>query len=317
MEGNFWRNPAIIRPMQIPQWFTQNIAAPTTTHSINVARATISYRSWNADANKPGLLFVHGYGAHSHWWDFIAPAFTADYRVGALDLSGAGDSDHRDHYTARTFAAEILAVAKALANNYRRGGATGEKTIVVGHSFGGGMTRIAGFEHGDELGAVVLVDSALPRHQGPRQAPPEPRAHTRVYSSLEQGMRRFRLRPPQPCSNEFILNHIARHSLRACAGGYQFKLDQALFAKLRADPPPVLPAAADMLSRIVCPVGVIFGSLSRFYDSDTEALLHQLLPAERRMVVADAHHHVFLDQPLDFIAALQQLLPRLAPAANP
>jgi pimeloyl-ACP methyl ester carboxylesterase len=297
--------------MQIPHWFTDNIAAPTTTHSIEVAQAQISYRTWNADANKPGLLFVHGYGAHSHWWDFIAPAFIADYRVAALDLSGAGDSEHRDHYTARTFAAEILAVAKALEDK-----TLGDQTIVVGHSFGGGMTRIAGFEHGAELGAVVLVDSALPRHQGPREAPPAPRAHTRVYPSLEQGMRRFRLRPPQPCSNQFILAHIARHSLRACAEGYQFKLDQALFAKLGADPAPALPAAAEMVSRIDCPVGVIYGALSRFFDADTQALLSQLLPAKRVLVVADAHHHVFLDQPLAFIAALKQLLPRLFPTTN-
>jgi len=34
------------------------------------------------------------------------------------------------------------------------------------------------------------------------------------------------------------------------------------------------------------------------------------------LVVADAHHHVFLDQPLAFIAALKQLLPRLFPTTN-
>jgi pimeloyl-ACP methyl ester carboxylesterase len=224
------------------------------------------------------------------------------FRVAALDLSGAGDSEHRKAYYARTFAQEIIQVALALGDN----------TIVVGHSFGGGMTRIAAFEHGAQLGGIVLVDSAVSRHAAQYQPPPAPRSRIRYYTSEEQGMRRFRLRPPQPCENQFILDHIARHSLRQTKEGYVFKLDQALFALMPAPPPPPLPDGASMLTAILCPVGAIYGDLSLFFPASNRQLLAELLPAKQIKNIPDAHHHVFLDQPLAFIDSLQQLLEQMA-----
>jgi len=292
--------------MQNPDWIHQAIKRPTTQHSLTVDGTRISYRCWNSDSSKPGLLFVHGYGAHSHWWDFIAPAFTPQYRVAALDLSGAGDSEHRQTYYARTFAEEIYQVACAL----------GQNTIVVGHSFGGAMTRIAGHEHGADLGGIVLVDSAVSRHINQYQPPQEPRSRTRYYTSIEQGMRRFRLRPPQPCSNDFLIAHIARHSLRETQEGFVFKLDQALFAHMPAPPPPALPDGASMLASMACPVGAIYGDLSVFFPLATRQLLAELLPAEGIKNIPEAHHHVFLDQPLAFIDSLQKLLAGLIKGAD-
>jgi pimeloyl-ACP methyl ester carboxylesterase len=155
---------------------------------------------------------------------------------------------------------------------------------------------------------VVLVDSSITRHRGTREAPPAPKSQTRYYPSLAQGMRRFRLRPPQPCANDYILAHIARHSLRASESGYSFKLDQGLFAKMVADEQPPLPDAQTMLTAITCPVGIIYGELSRFYPAETRLLLESLLPANRIKGIPKAHHHVFLDQPLAFIQDLQDLL---------
>ena len=54
--------------MEAPNWFIENISAATTEHQVLVKGARIAYRGWNIDAPLPGLLFVHGYGAHSHWW---------------------------------------------------------------------------------------------------------------------------------------------------------------------------------------------------------------------------------------------------------
>ncbi len=292
--------------MNSPDWFIANISASTTEHVACVAGARIAYRAWNLDAPLPGLLFVHGYGAHSHWWDFIAPAFTDKYRVAAMDLSGAGDSEHRDSYSASTFALEILTVAQAL----------GENTLVVGHSFGGTMTRIAGFEQGQLLAGVVLVDSSITRHQGSRQAPPTPKSQVRYYPSLEEGIRRFRLRPPQPCDNDYLLAHIARHSLRIDRQGYSFKLDQALFAKMRTTPSSSAPDAATMLAAISCPVGIIYGDLSRFFPSETRQLVASLVPKNHIRCIPQAHHHVFLDQPLAFIHSLRELLDQMTEGAR-
>jgi pimeloyl-ACP methyl ester carboxylesterase len=37
---------------------------------------------------------------HSHWWSYIAPYFTRDFRVAAIDLSGMGG----ERTTIRSFA---------------------------------------------------------------------------------------------------------------------------------------------------------------------------------------------------------------------
>ena len=42
--------------------------------------------------DKPTLILVHGNERHAHTFDHIAPEFTRDYRVIALDMRGHGES---------------------------------------------------------------------------------------------------------------------------------------------------------------------------------------------------------------------------------
>jgi pimeloyl-ACP methyl ester carboxylesterase len=99
-------------------------------------------------------LFVHGGGAHSHWWSYIiAPYFTRDFCVAAIDLSGMGDSGWRAHYNSELRAEEIRAVMAAAQ--------LGERPFVIGHSFGGFMTMKVASRYGDTLGGAVIVDSPI------------------------------------------------------------------------------------------------------------------------------------------------------------
>src|SRR5580693_6398016 len=81
-----------------PDWFRWAISRPRQSQFVTVAGCPIHYLIWAREPAKPderGLLFVHGGGAHSHWWSYIAPYFTRDFRVAAIDLSGMGDSGRR------------------------------------------------------------------------------------------------------------------------------------------------------------------------------------------------------------------------------
>ena len=268
-------------------------------HSCQVEGASIAYQHWK-NPGKPGLLFVHGHAAHAHWWDFIAPAFISDYDVVAIDNSGSGDSDHREEYSTALFAREIVGCIEAAALN---------SPIVVGHSFGGTMTRITAHLYPDHLNSIVIVDSALPPKKSSREPLPMPKVRSRYYESLEQGKRRFRLRPPQPCDNKFILDYLAGHSLKETSKGYQFKLDGAVFAKMALT--EEFPAAADMVRDMQIPVGFIYGEKSRFFPPTIAEELALSLDPTLIRVIPDAHHHVFLDQPLRFIEALKDLIPQL------
>ena len=136
-----------------PGWFKRAIATPVADRSVDVAGASIHYLQWPGESSKPGLVFVHGNGAHAQWWSFLAPFFLDHYHPVAIDLSGAGESAHRAHYTPELFAEEVNAVSNDAG--------FGADTVVVGHSFGGFIPLKTGVLHHDRLAGVVLVDSAV------------------------------------------------------------------------------------------------------------------------------------------------------------
>ena len=88
-----------------PAWFEAALARAPERRSVEVEGANIESLSWG-ERGKPGLLFLHGNGAHADWWSFIAPFFADTHRVAALSWSGMGGSDHREHYSLDTFVAE-------------------------------------------------------------------------------------------------------------------------------------------------------------------------------------------------------------------
>ena len=306
-----------------PGWFKKHIQTPATQQCVTHAGVEIAYRRWRYQpqeqapgqpgqaAPKPGLLLVHGQAAQSHWWDFIAPGLMNDYELVALDLSGHGDSGHRAEYSATIWAGEIATVCEA-AELYR--------PTLVGHSLGGSMARVAAYLYPDLWHSILLVDSVLPSSPGWRNPPPLTELRPRLYPTLAQGMARFRLRPAQPPPADYILRHIAAHSLRRGAGqataptsgatsGYRFKLDRAMLARML--PQPTLPVATEMLQALRVPVGFIYGKKSRFFPPEQQHALSSLIASDLLCGIEAAHHHVFLDQPLTFIATLRQLLHRL------
>ena len=115
-------------------------------------------------------MFVHGGGAHAHWWTHVAAPFAGDFRVVAVDLSGHGDSDHRDRYSLEQWTEEVMAAAEA-------GGIDGPP-VVVGHSMGGFVTIATAARHADRLAGAIVCDSPV--------SAPDP--------EVERGPRRQRLR---------------------------------------------------------------------------------------------------------------------------
>lgn len=281
-----------------PQWFQSAIAAPFESRSVPVAGVPIHYLRWG-DPGRPGLLFVHGNGAHAYWWSFIAPYFAQDFCVAAMDMSGMGDSGRRAPYTMDLFSSEQMAVAED-AGLF----AAPRPPIIVGHSFGGFVTILTGALHGDRLGGVVIVDSPVSpperRHDGPPQR--EVRPH-RVYPELAQALARFRLAPEQPCENTFILDFIARRSLKTVEGGWTWKFDPSIWTRFS------IGDMADRLKSTRCRIALMRGEASRLMPPEVGEYMFSLLGHAAPVVeIPQSQHHVFLDQPLAFVAALRATL---------
>lgn len=290
-----------------PGWFRRAIATPYEDRVVEVDGCPIHYLFWDGDRDgdsgndrkddRPGLVFVHGNGAHAHWWTFIAPFFLPEYRVAAIDLAGAGDSGHREHYTPEGFAADVMAVAGDAG--------FGDDTVVVGHSFGGYITLKTGLVHRDRLRGIVLVDSAIrpPDYQwerDPRRSPIKPK---KVYEDFDTALARFRLMPPQDCHNDYLLDYIGRHSLVQVEAGWTWKFDDFLFRRFSFS------NMHEDLANLQCRVGVIYGESSALFTQDiADYMFRTLNESVPFSGIPDAQHHLFLDQPLAFVASLRTLL---------
>src|SRR5688572_9057152 len=75
-----------------PAWFDQALENAPERGLTTATGARIETLTWG-ERGKPGLLFLHGNGAHADWWSFIAPFFSNAYRCTALSWSGMGGSD--------------------------------------------------------------------------------------------------------------------------------------------------------------------------------------------------------------------------------
>jgi len=280
----------------MPAWFERALAHRPESRFVMSEGARLHYLAWGLESrDRPGLLFVHGYRAHAHYWDFIAPYFTDRYRVVAMDLSGMGDSGHLKTYSALGFAADIAAVVEdaGLA-----------PAVVVGHSFGGARALRAAAEFPRLIAHVVAVDSICRFADSPPSAAAAPRKpRLEPYPDFESARARYRLTPEQPCDNGFLLDHVARFSLRPEGGGWIWKFDPYL------PPGPHEPDMGVVLRGLDIPVDYLRGESSTVIrPQEAERIVGCLRRGRGPIVIPESYHYLMLDQPLALIAALKALL---------
>lgn len=304
-----WRNQDT--PATTPEWFWRAIETEPEEGSVEVADCAVHYRCWGKpSSDKPGILLAHGMHAHSRWWDFIAPQLMDDYYLVALDFTGMGDSDYRYDYTAAIFADEIAAVMDAAVMG---------RGILVGHSFGGYISVKAAARHADKISHLVLVDTVV-RSPQEREAYEEQNIMGKgasLFPDAQTARQHFRLQPPQPCANTYLVEYIARTSIMRVDEGWTWKFDEDLRDSLagsgwRDD-------HVENFKSMSCPMGLIYGEKSSIYTENTVPYMQSLKDKPFPMtMIDDAHHHLFLDQPLAFVAALRAMLERLgaAPSKN-
>lgn len=278
----------------LDQWLAAQWAVTASEHAIEVDDARITYRGWNLDAVElPGLLLVHGFRAHAHWWDHIAPSLAHSYRVAAIDLSGMGDSDHREAYPRAQYAREILAVADACGF---------EPVTLVAHSFGALASMRAAIAAPDRVQRLVIIDAGVPTFEDDLRRLPVP-AMRRLYPSRDAALERFRLIPPGEWPHPAIVAYIARHSLRETEGGWTWKFDENAAASL---PNHSIP---DGLAGVPVPTDVIYGALTEVMRPERRAMLAKLAPLSGPPIaIPAAHHHILVEQPIALIAAVMALL---------
>jgi len=285
-------------PEPAPAWFRKALAVQYTDESVVVDDCAIHYVAWGPPGAR-GLVFVHGGGAHAHWWTHVAATFATEFRVLALDLSGHGDSGHREQYGIEQWTDEVAAVAGA--------GRIDGNPVIIGHSMGGFVTIATAARHASRCSGVIVCDSPV------MQPDPEIQSYhlreafgrPRTYKSVEEVIEHFRTVPPQEHYLPYVIDNVARRSLKPVAGGYQWKFDRYIFEQFGRGMRSI---AAPYLSDVNCRLALLrseCGLVTPGIGADMYERMGRVTPV---IEIPEAGHHAMLDQPLILLTALRSLL---------
>ncbi len=310
------RDPALVSPLArfdgerppAPPWFEAALAVAPERSFTLVDGCPIETLAWG-ERGRPGLLFLHGNGAHADWWSFIAPFFAATHRCAAISWSGMGRSGWRERYGFDVLMREALQGAEA-AGLFEAG-----PPDVAAHSFGGSIGTVLAAHAGERLRSMVILDAGVRPPEKRWKGPPRRESGHRVYPDLPAALARFRLMPPQTCENLFLLDHIARPSLHEVAdgapgtqggAGWTWRFDPFFWQKFsgagRMEQEAELIAAK-------CPIAFAWGDRSKLMQSEVVDYTRLHAPKGSPMLaIPQADHHVMLDQPLATVATLRGLL---------
>lgn len=267
---------------------------------------------WRSQAARPDrgdspVVLLHGGGANAHWWDHLAHALTAQNPVYALDFRGHGDSEYPESRRVGAFNGDLEELLAWLAR---------EDVILIGHSLGATVA----LDHASRFPAtraLVLVDLARGGNPATGRRARLALSLRRTYRTRADAVERFRFLPESSHASEALRAAIGSHSVREEPDGrFGYKFDPAWFA-LPSRPRPDL-------HELRCPTLLVRGSESTLLTTEAALAFTGEVATARLVEIADAGHHVLVDQPErllvaveSFLAGLREPRPSSARATSP
>jgi alpha-beta hydrolase superfamily lysophospholipase len=117
------------------------------------------YRKWEAASPRAVFLLVHGLGAHSARWEFLAEVFLfRNVSSYAIELRGCGETqDLKGHIDSfNVYYNDIYSLRDIIVKEN-----TGKKIFLVGESLGGLISYIAAVENPDMFNGLVCLSPAF------------------------------------------------------------------------------------------------------------------------------------------------------------
>lgn len=294
----------------VPEWFRNALSAPRAEGWTYSGGTRIHYFEWG-DPSNPGILLTHGFMAHSRCWAFIAPLLADRYHLVAFDLSGMGDSGWRDSYSVdgRVLEAESVADAVGMTRDNR-------KPFLVCHSYGGSVGLAAVEKSPDRWAGLIVCDMTMVAPGQPLEFESQRKKRQergvrehKVSVDLETAKKRFRLAPEQPCENRFLMEYMALHSLKRIDAGWIWKFDPKIMGPDQERDANWWQSLSDRFAALQASKAVIYGEHSTMFGSTVAEYLNRNTKKFIPMVpIKAAYHHIMLDQPIGFSAAIDSLL---------
>lgn len=273
-------------------------AAPHTSHYVEANGLNLHYLDYGSEGKTP-VLCLHGSAVNAHWFDFVAGGFSGDYHVRALDLRGHGDSASAEppKYGMLNYAEDVAAFVEKLDLR---------DFMLVGHSMGGLVSLAYESIYPGRAKKIVVIDSSM-RNTAARVA----RFHEvgnregSSYATKAEYVERFRLRPDGTTAVPEIVRYLGELGARQGADGrWRHNFDRNVYSK--REPFEYM----ECWDRIRIPALLVTGALSERVTPDILADVKRRCPHVEVAEVANSNHHVTLDNPPGFIAAVRPFFAR-------
>jgi pimeloyl-ACP methyl ester carboxylesterase len=267
---------------------------------VTVNGLRIHYLEWGS-AEKQPMILLHGIGRIAHTFDHIAPHFSANYRVLAVDMRGHGDSDWdpQGAYLVEDYVKDIEGLARELRLR---------NIVIWGNSTGGRVAQVFAGMHPDLVAAVIAEDVGPER---PRE--------------IADGMNnRLRQEDARGWASEAeLLAQLKSANSRTAEGvlqplvhfGTKPRGDGRIIWK--RDPKignGFVPTELWRFVRVIkSPIIYVLGGRSTIVPAATQAELQKTLPDVRIVTLPGLGHYPSEENPADFIKAVEAFLAELKP----
>ena len=252
-----------------------------TNNQIIINNLLINYYSVLPDKKSSNkmLIFLHGWGVDSKlWFKLIPELINANYSLYFLDLPGFGQSQvPNTTYNVDDYKRIVYEFVKKMGL---------KKINLIGHSFGGRISIKLAAENPDFLEKIILVDAAGIVHNSRKK---------KILAIISKFIKPiFMPSFMQPLRKKFYVL-IGSEYLE------NIKLSR-IFTKV------VMEDLSPFFSRIKKQVLIIWGENDKITPLDDGKLTNKIILKSKLVVLKNAGHFSFLDQPEKFVKELIEFI---------
>ncbi|MEO7729111.1 MAG: alpha/beta hydrolase [Burkholderiales bacterium] len=272
--------------------------AEPADRNVTVNGIRIHYLDWGTPGQQP-LILLHGIARVAHTFDHLAPHFTANYHVIAVDMRGHGDSawDPAGGYVVEDYVNDIEALIAQLKLR---------NIVLWGNSTGGRVAQMIAGLHPELVSAVIVEDVGpeRPREVSNRRADRMAREADGWATIDDLYAQAQRENPRTP---ESVLRPFVHHSSKARPDGrIVWKRDPAI---LNGFVPTELWAT---VRKIKAPVIYILGGASTIVPALTQMDIRLELPQAEIVMLPGLGHYPSDEKPAEFLAIADRFLAETA-----
>ena len=268
-------------------------AAPAD-RNVTVNGLNIHYLDWGS-AGKPPLILLHGIARTARTFDHVAPHFTANYHVLAVDMRGHGDSawDPQGSYVVEDYVKDIAALIAHLKLR---------NIVLWGNSTGGRVAQMIAGLHPELVTAVIVEDVGPERPREVSNSRADRMAKEAEGWATADDML-VQVKKENPRTPEPVLKELVRYGSKQRADGrIVWKRDPAI---LNGFVPTELWSTVRLIK---APIIYILGGASTIVPLDTQQEIKAALPQAEIVTLPGLGHYPSDEQPAQFLAVADRFL---------